>query len=629
MRVVHRVLGRGSVGAAVLCALALAAGLGREAPIALGGTAGATDQRAEISTAFAHLFTGRLDAVGASRFVQAGGAALAASLDGAFESFIAGFTQGAARPSVGVTSIKAASASVAGVGFEVRVGYRGGVYRQDFTGAAVHVGGRWKVGWVTACFVAESYDARCPQAPRGAAILPLPTSPLPARFALPSAVGLIRPASLAVAADGGLLILDALRDQVFRLDDGQLQLVAGTGARGFAGDGGPATAAEFTDPSGVAAAPDGTIYVADTGNGRVRAIAPDGTISTLAAHLPQPSGIALARDGTLYVADGNDIATISPNGAVRTFAIGKGRFNQVTIGAKDYGAFNPERLAIDGAGDVYAFSFSPKLIFEFSPTGQPLRAWTAYADGLATAPDGSVVVASHGATLARIQAGRISTIVDFSKATLAGFPPPRSGLGVFQPDGVAVAPDGTIYTDTDVGNGYTDQTALAALPPAGSATILSITTPLANTLPALGSSGFPSSLYPAALPARAGNDPVACPSPQGLRPFDRSARTAAIDAAKQIDLTFHNGLRLSDRAWWPGYYSDQIDGLYQGGRHSVARVQFAVDDIYAPAVSRACGASLVRDSLVIVVGRSDYSDQVSHLYFLDRDGRALLYWQHT
>jgi hypothetical protein len=46
-------------------------------------------------------------------------------------------------------------------------------------------------------------------------------------------------------------------------------------------------------------------------------------------------------------------------------------------------------------------------------------------------------------------------------------------------------------------------------------------------------------------------------------------------------------------------------------------------------VRRACGATLVRHSLVVVVGRSDYSDQVSHLYFLDRDGHALLYRQHT
>jgi hypothetical protein len=41
------------------------------------------------------------------------------------------------------------------------------------------------------------------------------------------------------------------------------------------------------------------------------------------------------------------------------------------------------------------------------------------------------------------------------------------------------------------------------------------------------------------------------------------------------------------------------------------------------------GTGLVRRSLVIVIGPSAYSSQISHLYFLDRNGRPLLYWQHT
>jgi hypothetical protein len=55
----------------------------------------------------------------------------------------------------------------------------------------------------------------------------------------------------------------------------------------------------------------------------------------------------------------------------------------------------------------------------------------------------------------------------------------------------------------------------------------------------------------------------------------------------------------------------------------------AANDLYAAAVARSCGEELVHESLAIVVGPSEYSSQVSHLYFLDRDGRALLYWQHT
>ena len=82
-------------------------------------------------------------------------------------------------------------------------------------------------------------------------------------------------------------------------------------------------------------------------------------------------------------------------------------------------------------------------------------------------------------------------------------------------------------------------------------------------------------------------------------------------------------------SWWPGFYTDQIDGRYQRGRHHGYSVGPASADPYSGAVAQPCGAALVRDSLAIVVGPGVYSDQVSHMHFLDRNGRALLYRQHT
>jgi sugar lactone lactonase YvrE len=371
------------------------------------------------------------------------------------------------------------------------------------------------------------------------------------------------------------------------------------------------------------------VYVADTGNGRVRVIGPDRKIHSLVGTFSQPSGLALGRGGSLYVATATSVVKLDQNGRRTTFAHGHGRFAQITVGKHRYGAFGPSYLALDAGGDLYAFSFGTKTIVEFSPSGKPLHAWQAYANGLAEAPDGSILVAGHGGTLRRIRQGRLETVFDFSRSRLAGYPNPGAGVG-FDPDGIAVDSRGTIYTDTFVGNGWTNQTALAAITPSGHGRLLKTTTPPAHTLPAVGASGFPMRLYPQSPAVLTGGDPSACPGLGSLRPFDRSTRAAAIDAARRIDRSpLWSGLKLSDRSWWTGFYTDQIDGHYEQGLHRVVSVGPAIGDPYSSAVAHACGRRLVQSSLAVVVGPGVYSDQISHLFFLNRDGHALLYWQHT
>jgi sugar lactone lactonase YvrE len=362
----------------------------------------------------------------------------------------------------------------------------------------------------------------------------------------------------------------------------------------------------------------------------VRAVAAGGRISSLPGRFDQPDGLALARNGDLYVATERSVVRIRANGRRTVFVTGHGRFDQISVGTRRYGAFDPSYLALDAAGDLYAFSFGTKTIFEFSPGGTPLDARQDYADGLAEAPDGSVVIAEHGTALQRVRHGRLTPIMDFRKSALVGYPRAGTFAGNFDPDGVAVAPDGTIYTDTFVGNGWTNQTALAEITAPGRGHLLATVSPLARTLPALGAHGFPAPLYPTPLPARAGADPAACPSPTGLRPFSARARTAAVETARRIDATpLWNELRRSDRAWWPGLYTDQINGMYEQGLHRVIAVGPAAHDAYAAAIVRACGRALLAESLAVTTGPGVYSDQVSHAYFLDRGGRALLYWQHT
>lgn len=128
------------------------------------------------------------------------------------------------------------------------------------------------------------------------------------------------PQRLAVDGDR-LLVADADNHQVRAIDvtTRAITVVAGDGTVGSGGDGGPATAAQLNQPYGVTVADDGTLYVADFGDNRVRVIAPDGTIDTLAgngtaafsgdggpardAALNGPADVLLGPDGALFIAD--------------------------------------------------------------------------------------------------------------------------------------------------------------------------------------------------------------------------------------------------------------------------------------------------------------------------------------
>jgi sugar lactone lactonase YvrE len=91
------------------------------------------------------------------------------------------------------------------------------------------------------------------------------------------------PYGLAMDARGNLYFSDRKNNRVRRVDrHGVITTIAGSGVPGFAGDGGPATAARLNSPVGLAIDAGGNLYVADSGNNRVRRVDPHGVITTIA-----------------------------------------------------------------------------------------------------------------------------------------------------------------------------------------------------------------------------------------------------------------------------------------------------------------------------------------------------------
>ncbi len=135
------------------------------------------------------------------------------------------------------------------------------------------------------------------------------------------------PAGLAWS-DATVLAADPPANRIWRiaLPAGKPTPFAGTGTALLPiGDGGLATSAQLNSPSDVALAADGTAYVADTGNSRIRRIDPEGRISTLPGTeeaFERPSALARGADGSLWVVDAGlgELKRIKPDGTIVTLA---------------------------------------------------------------------------------------------------------------------------------------------------------------------------------------------------------------------------------------------------------------------------------------------------------------------
>lgn len=143
---------------------------------------------------------------------------------------------------------------------------------------------------------------------------------------------------VAVLPQGGYLVADTFNNRIRLVSPaGTITTVAGDGRAGFGGDGGPATRASINNPRGVSALPDGGFLIPDTNNHRIRRVWPDGHISTVAgtgaagfsgdggpatdAELRFPFGVSATAEGGFLIADGaTRVRRVSARGIITTVA---------------------------------------------------------------------------------------------------------------------------------------------------------------------------------------------------------------------------------------------------------------------------------------------------------------------
>jgi len=190
-------------------------------------------------------------------------------------------------------------------------------------------------------------------------------------------VNLNGPTGVAFDPSGNLLIVERNGQRVWKVNAaGIMTSFAGNGQPGFTGDGGPATGAELYTPEGIAAGPDGTVYIADTSNGRVRRVHPDGTIDSLAQGFRNgPTALALDSGGNLLLAQFylNVIQRVTPAGVVTTIA-GTGQSGFSGDGGLPLAAqlSSPFGVAIDASGSIYVADHANNRIRRIDSLGSTI-----------------------------------------------------------------------------------------------------------------------------------------------------------------------------------------------------------------------------------------------------------------
>ncbi len=247
------------------------------------------------------------------------------------------------------------------------------------------------------------------------------------------------PTGVAVDASGNVYVADISRNIVRRVAaNGNVATVAGTGTAGYGGDNGPAVGALLNAPRAVAVDGAGNLYIADTGNNRIRRVDTSGQIATVAgtgvpgfsgdsglavnARIANPVGIAVDSSGNIYFSDGTRVRKVIA-GFIATIAGNAAPGYSGDGGAAATAQLNgPASIAVDSAGNVYVADAGNHAIRMLQPLAAGLRinAVTSGASNQTGVIAPGEVVALYGAGMGPVQVTESQLVDGRVPITLAG-----------------------------------------------------------------------------------------------------------------------------------------------------------------------------------------------------------------
>jgi sugar lactone lactonase YvrE len=300
------------------------------------------------------------------------------------------------------------------------------------------------------------------------------------------------PVSVAVDGNGNLYFADQGNNRVQIVNNaGIINTVAGNMTAGFAGDGGPATAAEINKPEGVCVDVYGNLYIADKANSRIRMVNKSGVISTFAgmstsgysgdggpaivAELNTPVGLITDDTGNVYLADSKNfvIRKVDTAGTISTVVgDGTGGYSGNMGAALLASTGLPDGVASDAAGNIYFADQLTSVIRKISPdsvittvagigvpgysgdAGPAINAGLNRAAGVAVDAAGNVYIADCNNNRIRkydTTTGIINTVAGTGIAGFSGDGGPAGAAMLKSPYAIAVDAAGNIYF-SDLGN---------------------------------------------------------------------------------------------------------------------------------------------------------------------------------